>query len=141
MLSDLPYLILTCLLSNSIQVGKLVPHLGSMVSTLKSGLSKRVIKPRVRRPKATPQSKPQGGVLSVGMKKSRSAGFLGSMSNLDLAGGEQPAVYVEAEIDSLRDKVRDSLRAFLAGLKSICVPKKSCDAVIGAVTNILTVSI
>ena len=75
----------------SIQVKNLTPHLGAMVSTLKNGLSKRVIKPRVRRPKATPsQSKPTGGLVTVGnMKKSRSAGFLGSMSNLELAEGQQ----------------------------------------------------
>lgn len=115
--------------------------MGSMVSNLKGGLSKRVIKPRVRRPTATPsQSKPSGGLVAVGMKKSRSAGFLGSLSNLELAGGDQQSAYVEAEIDSLRDKVRDSLRAFLTGLKSMCVPNKGFNPVIEAITNILTVS-
>ncbi|TFJ83846.1 hypothetical protein NSK_004943 [Nannochloropsis salina CCMP1776] len=117
-------------------VEQAVEALGKAVSALKSGLPRRVINPkRVEPVKMAIPPRERGGMVTVGssMRRVRSKGFMSnlSLSSQDLvAVGEQAAegavhqspAQPQVELDSLRDKIRDSLRIFLSTVKGIIVP-------------------
>ena len=123
------------------QVGKALAALGKLVAALKGGLAGRKIDRKREKPaKVVVAPRVTGGMVRVGsaMKKSRSAGFLSSLSSQDLASADPSAGGQGAlDVDPLRDKVRDTAREFLTACKGMILAGTSFTNVSEAILNIL----